>query len=239
MKHWALVAGLLGLTSVTVAQDALPEPRWGDPCARFTPDATYVTSTIIMQLEKREVQLRVPVDYFEDAWDRVDGFADTAQLFSVEMGTFDPISRPEDAARRKRGEKRRPMTFIVSDVVPFDRLGPIWAEQFMKSGDFRHPLSLYPRHPGPFGLSRIFAWGQEQSYDFQEDLLIAERPDVGVTAVIACDKPGSVKRPGCDHSFSTNGLDVGLDYDLEDLRNWERLQSDVSKFLACAINFTK
>jgi hypothetical protein len=153
------------------------------------------------------------------------------------MGTFDPISRPEDAARRKRGEKRRPMTFIVSDVVPFDRLGPIRAEQFMKSGDFRHPLSLYPRHPGPFGLSRVFAWGHEQSYDFQDDLFVAESPDVGVTAVIDCRKPSSVKNPSCGHSFSTNGLDVGLTYDLEDLRNWQRIQSDVSKFLTCATNF--
>ncbi len=237
MRYCALVVGFLGLTGVALAEDALPEPKWGDPCARFTPDASYVTSTIIMRLEKREVHLRVPIEYFEDAWDRVDGFADTAQLFSVEMGSFDPISRPEASERKKRGERRRPMTFLISDVVPFDRLGPIRAEQFMMPGPDGKHLSQYPRHAGPFGLSQIFSSGFEASLDYQNDVFVAEGPNGDVRAIFDCRKPTNVMKPSCSQNFTVAGLDVQLTFDLSDLQHWDRLQSDVSKFLTCATTF--
>jgi len=43
-----------------------PIPDDLDPCWAFTEDAAYVKHTLYMQLEDREVQMRVPIDYFED-----------------------------------------------------------------------------------------------------------------------------------------------------------------------------
>lgn len=80
------------LTCLT-APSLLPAPLRAadpDPCAAFTDSATYVSSTVIMQLEHRRVPLRVPIEYFEDRWDRVGWVETTSQLFSVDNNDFTP-----------------------------------------------------------------------------------------------------------------------------------------------------
>ena len=66
-------------------------------------DAEYVETTVVRQLEGGEVTLRVPEQYFEDAWDQAGGFRDTAQLFAVEIRTFAPITRAEEGRRNRQG----------------------------------------------------------------------------------------------------------------------------------------
>jgi hypothetical protein len=66
--------------------------------------------------------LRVPEQYFEDLWDQAGSFRDTAQLFVVEIGTFD----------RHTGARKESATaghleldaFVVADNVPLPRWRP-------------------------------------------------------------------------------------------------------------------
>jgi hypothetical protein len=104
-----------------------PLPADRDPCAAFTADADYVSQTLIMQLEGREVSLRVPKQFFEDPWDFQSGFADTAQLFRVEIGTFTPVSRAETGRRNKR-DVWNWMDFLIGHTIPLERMAVLSAE---------------------------------------------------------------------------------------------------------------
>lgn len=104
-----------------------PLPADRTPCAAFSADADYVAQTLIVQLEGREVPLRVPVQFFEDVWDFRQGFADTAQLFQVGIGTFTPVSRAETGRRNKRGIWNW-MHLLISDKIPLERMAVLSAE---------------------------------------------------------------------------------------------------------------
>ncbi len=80
-----------------------------------------------MQLEGREVSLRVPKQFFEDPWDFQSGFADTAQLFRVEIGTFTPVSRAETGRRNKR-DVWNWMDFLIGHTIPLERMAVLSAE---------------------------------------------------------------------------------------------------------------
>jgi hypothetical protein len=53
-----------------------------DVCRHFEPPTEFVDFTLIMQLEGTEVDLRVPLIFFEDRWKRVNGNTTTARYFS-------------------------------------------------------------------------------------------------------------------------------------------------------------
>lgn len=225
-----------GLATNSHAESApTPIPDDLDPCWAFTADATYVNHSIVMQLEHREVKMRVPIDYFEDRWDQKDGFRDTAQLFSVEIGSFLPVTRPQTAERQKRG-LRSLLLILVSDHIPMEILAPREAERFIRGGNPDRPLENYVRMPGPFGLKEIES-PSEQAYDQnppEKRIYISEDSQGTPSAILNCHKPGVVLNPGCMHFFSAAGLDVQLSYDLFELPNWNRIQKDVTQFLTCA-----
>lgn len=212
-----------------------PIPDDLDPCWAFTEDATYVNHTIVMQLEHREVKMRVPIDYFEDRWDQKDGFRDTAQLFRVEIGSFLPVTRPETAERQKKG-LRSLLQILVSDHIPMEKLAPLQAELFIRGGNPDRPLENYVRMPGPFGLKEIES-PSEEAHDQnppQKTIYISEESRVTPSAILNCHIAGAVLNPGCKHFFSAAGLDVKLSYDLFELPHWRRIQDDVTRFLTCA-----
>jgi len=212
-----------------------PIPDDLDPCWAFTEDAAYVKHTLYMQLEDREVQMRVPIDYFEDPWDQKDGFHDTAQLFRVEIGSFQPVTRPETAERQKKG-LRSLLQILVSDHIPMEILAPREAERYVRGGNPDRPLEDYVRMPGPFGLEEIES-PSEESHDQhppEKRIYISEESGGALSAILNCHKPGAVLNPGCEHFFSAAGVDVSISYDLSELPNWSRIQGDVTRFLNCA-----
>lgn len=227
---------LIGMATNSHAEGVpTPIPNDFDPCWAFTEDATYVNHTIVMQLEHRAVPMRVPVHYFEDPWDRKDGFSDTAQLFSVEIGSFLPVTRPETAERQKKG-LRSLLLILVSDHISMEILAPREAERYVRGGNPDRPLEDYIRMPGPFGLAEIES-PSEEAYDqnpLERRIYISEETSGSPLAILNCHKPGAVLNPGCKHFFSAAGLDVKLSYDLSELANWSRIQEDVTRFLTCA-----
>ena len=209
----------------------LPENR--DPYALFTEDATYISQTLIMQLEHRRVDLQVPVEFFEDPWDRKNGFADTAQLFRVEIGSFIPVSRPETGRRNKLNVWNW-MDFLIGDKIPLEQLAEFNVERWINGFDPDQDFSTYARSVGPFGLATILTVGKLPTKQFQTDTYLSESPETGLTAVLRCGVPGGPPYPICQHWFRAAGMDIELSYRRTELPNWQALQDDVTKFLTCA-----
>lgn len=233
MKLHLAIAFSLAATGISRADvSPTPIPESLDPCFAFTDDATYVNHTIYMQLEDRDVQMRVPIDYFEDPWDRNDGFRDTAQLFSVEIGSFLPITRPETAQRKEKG-LRSILLILISDHIPMEILAPREAERYVRGGNPDRPLEDYARMSGPYGLEEITSPSQESQRPLGKSIYISEDSSGALSTILNCHKPGTVLNPGCEHFFSAAGLDVYLSYDLSELPNWKRIQNDVTRFLTC------
>lgn len=229
-----LTTCLLFAASVTCAETLpTPIPDDLDPCWAFTEDATYVNHTIVMQLEHREVKMRVPIDYFEDRWDRKDGFRDTAQLFSVDIGTFKMVTRPETAVRKKKGI-RSLLLILISDHIPMEILAPREAERSIRGGNPDRPLQEYVRMPGPYGLREIMSPSPKSKHKFEKSIYLADDDAGNLSTILNCNVPGTILNPGCEHFFSAAGLDVSLTYDRSELPNWRRIQGEVTRFLNCA-----
>lgn len=212
-----------------------PLPADRTPCAAFTADADYVAQTLIMQLEGRKVPLRVPVQFFEDVWDFRQGFADTAQLFQVEIGTFTPVSRAETGRRYKRGIWNW-MHFLIGDKIPLERMAVLSAElaSSVIGGDMGRSFESYVPVPGPFGLAEIRSDAPQPTPSFRTNTFVFRSEDGALTAVLSCNAPDSVMNPMCQHHFRTAGMDVKLSYRRTELPNWQALQADVTAFLTCA-----
>jgi hypothetical protein len=225
----------LTLGLVFVATDAFPQgTQLGegsmDPCHAFTPDADYVDTTVIRQLEGGEVTLRVPEQYFEDFWDRAGGFRDTAQLFRVDMATWEPVSRRESSERTRR-RIRDWMTFVVSDLVSLDWTGAVAADL---SADV--PLSSYPPRPGPHGLTWLetpFASDQKEPH---RDVFIYPPTPAPLQTVIECSSPNNPtsRLPVCTQHFRAADLDTRVSYRRVELEHWREVQAQITAFLTCA-----
>lgn len=217
------------------ANEPLPGTATGhvDACYAFTPDADHVETTVIRQLEGGEVTLRVPVQYFEDVWDQAGGYTTTSQLFRVEIGSFQPVSRRETGERNKQGIWNW-MHFVVGDVVSLDLEAQLAADLF---ADPRPPLSDYAPRPGPHGLTWLetpFASDQE---DPREDVFVHPPPPAALETVIACCSPldlTSCRYPGCTQHFRAADLDVSVSYRKTELAQWREFQAQITAFLTCA-----
>ena len=223
----------LTLSAANAEAPPTPIPDDLDPCFAFTEDATYVNHTIHKQLENRDIHMRVPIDYFEDRWDRKDGFRDTAQLFSVEIGSFKMVSRPETAERNKKGIWNW-FTFLVSDHIPMEILAPRETERGIRGGNPDRPLADYERMPGPFGLQEIRSPSHQSKYKIEKNIYLAFDANGKLATILNCRAPGSVLQPGCEQFFEAAGLDVSVSYLRTELVHWSRFQADVTRFLTCA-----
>lgn len=213
------------------AEYSFPEPVWTDPCALLTPDATYVTSTIVMQLESRRVNLRIPVDYFEDRADQQNGVETTSQLFSVEIGSFKPVTRHGTFIKRLGGLKDY-LSFTVGDTVELDKIAVKSAEKYGLG--ILPDLSVYARKRGPFSLSEIRSSVMQIQPQFEFNVYISD-PTFGIPdAILDCDAPGTEINPGCDHLFRASSMDVNLHYDRNYLPYWHEIQDSIPGFLICA-----
>jgi hypothetical protein len=224
-------SALVGLVALLAATDG----ALADPCAAFTPDAHYVTSYVVRTQEGGKVRLRVPIQYFEDAWDRVDGFEDRSQLFSVDMNDFTPVTRP-DTAVRNRARKYDYMWFTVNDRYGLDKVALVFARA---PGD-ADLTELPPGRPGPAELTWLETKEASDSAYPRKDVFIARGKDGELETVIKCSSPRdpnkdfSVAVPICEHLFRASGLDVNVSYPRIFLDRWRQTQSDVQAFLACA-----
>ena len=159
-----------------------------DACWAFTPDAEMVRQTLYMPIENVSHELKVPVIYFEDRFDRVDGAVYEGQLFRVMNESFEPVTRPQTAVLI-RENNRAYMTFVIDDKVPLEQvLGIIAGELDRKVG---RDLALFDEADAEFGLSKLTPtrW-RENPADVRTDRELYVGREIGgaVSAVIACDR---------------------------------------------------
>lgn len=117
---------------------------------------------IEMELEDRLVPMRVPKRYLEDRFDHTEGAVHGAQLFSVSVPTFEPITRQETGRRNAAGLPWDWMTFLVHDLLPLDQTVGLQLTLPISYADIGKPRSVpdvheFPNEPGPYGLTRIVA----------------------------------------------------------------------------------
>lgn len=231
----ALLVAAMGSRHVS-AQSGGSVSRPNYPCQAFTDDAAYVRSTIFMQLENRDVTLRIPVEYFEDSWDRAEGFRDTSQLLTIEIGSFRPVTRAETGERNKAGI-RNWMSFLIGDTVPLVELATQRADLF---GSPRPNIESYGRRSGPFGLTWIETKDSSLTDAPRNDLYLAFGAHEEIEAVIQCTSPKDTSRPFpvCSQFFRASALDVELSYLRVELGQWQAFQSEVSDFLSCSLDFS-
>ncbi len=230
MRCLALALALLGCPAGGQA-DAEADPA-AVACHAFTPGAEYTDSTVVRQLEGGEVTLRVPAEYFEDLWDRRGGFRDTAQLFRVEIGTFEPVSRRETGERNRQGIWNW-MPFVVGDLVPLPQIAAITAEPFVIPNP---PVTSYAMRPGEHGLTWLDTPFASDKADARDDVFIDPADHATMATVISCDSPldPALLSPGCRQSFRAAGLDVQLSFRRTELARWREFQAQVTAFLTCA-----
>ena len=228
MRRLALALALLGCPA-GAQTDADPDAI---ACHAFTPDAEYVETTVIRQLEGGEVTLRVPAQYFEDYWDQRGGSRDTAQLFRVEMGSWKPVTREETGTRNTAGVWNW-MTFTLGDVVALERVATIGADLFAAQ---EVPLAAYPPRSSPEGLAWLDSpYASDKKWP-KWDVFVDPVPPAPLTTVIQCSSPlDPVSRsPTCTQIFRASGLDAQLLYGRTELPRWREFQAEVMAFAACA-----
>jgi hypothetical protein len=207
-----------------------------DACWAFTPDAEMVRQTLYMPIENVSHELKVPVIYFEDRFDRVDGAVYEGQLFRVMNESFEPVTRPQTAVLI-RENNRAYMTFVIDDKVPLEQvLGIIAGELDRKVG---RDLALFDEADAEFGLSKLTPtrW-RENPADVRTDRELYVGREIGgaVSAVIACDRTDDPKRqPSYNHDFRAHGIDVRPSYRTPYQKDWQRIQDDISDFIGCAL----
>lgn len=234
-----LLAALLAVCSTsttantTRSEQPTPLPSERFPCAAFTNDATYIDFSIRMELEDKTVPLSVPIQFFEDFWDRRSGYETQAQLFRVEIGSFEPVSRKETSVRT-RSRVRDWIQFLIADHIPLEDI----AHVHMKlSGPFEFGQQLtgeYKRLSAKYGLKELDFPGEKPEYRRPENVFIDENPETGITSVIKCRHQGTSLNPGCQLYFRASALDVKLSFGRTELPNWQKFQADITQFLTCA-----
>lgn len=206
-------------------------------CRFFDANAEMVTQTLYMHQEDVSHDLKVPIIYFEDKFDRVNGSVHQGQLFSVMNEDFTPVTRPQTAALIAAGNWAY-MTFVLHDKVPLEQvLGIIAGELDRKVG---RDLANFEEIDAEFDLAlvRPKRWRDNPS-DIRDDkeTFVGRDAAGDVSAVISCDLTDDPsRRPGCNQDFRAHGIDVRTNYRSEFLKDWRRLQTDISEFIGCAVN---
>ena len=208
-----------------------------DPCRYFTSDEPMVGFFIAMELEERRVPMRVPKRYLEDRFDHEEGAEHGTQLFSIEVPTFEPITRPETGRRNAAKLPWNWMHFVVTDQLPVDKtIGhklrlPISLEDIGKprtTPDWRD----FPHAPAPYGLTRVVAPDRLGG----EDLFVHLDEEGGLAGWMHCSVPGlnRVRNGLCVHTTRLSGMDVLMSFRRTELPNWKIIHDNVAQFLTCA-----
>jgi len=208
----------------------------GEPCAAFTDDAVYVDFSLLMGLEQREVEMRIPKSFFEDRWKQQNGGQHTALLFRVMIDSFRPVARRETPSLNFEY-----MGFLIHDLVELPKIAevkyqgahPGSGRQSVNSMPFAEDITPFDYDLAPFnyGLDRIVPLAG----DVQDDVYLALSDGNLLAAVVSCDTPEWVQYPGCEQYFvSQSGVDVQISYRLKYLPLWAELQNNVEAFLQCA-----
>lgn len=141
-----------------------------------------------MPLENVSHTLRMPLIYFEDQFDRVDGQVYEGQLVRVMNEAFTPVTRTQKAELNKAGN-RAYMSFVMHDFLPLDLLLGISAGALDRK--VGRDQSLFEENDASFNLAKVtpLRWRDHPaSVRDDKDVFVARDEAGDVLAVISCDK---------------------------------------------------
>ncbi|WP_457648740.1 hypothetical protein [Profundibacter sp.] len=199
-------------------------------CSHFTPDARYINITLVMQLEKREVAMRVPQEFLEDAWNRQEGARKTAFLFRTMIDTFEPVTRAQTPKLNFEYT-----SFLINDYIDLPKLAELMLD-LASPGNASpwEPLSAYNTRPFQYGLVEVIP---NYPKELQENVYLQMGPNGAVKTVIACSVTGTVAFPGCQQfSRTPSGVDIKFSYPIRFLPIWQDMQNNIHSFVECAID---
>ena len=227
------VMALAAVPSLARAETALPAQPTGidpglDQCRHFGTDERQVAMTIVNRIEGTEIELVIPIRYLEDRWDRQQNVRHEAQLFRVNLDTFEPVSRREAGEQNKQGIQNR-MSMLISDVVPMKELAANRLDS-ASPGTPWEPFDAYSIRPGPHGLLEVVPLSER----ITRDVYVSYGADGELETILACRTIDSAQNPGCQHRFRAEGLDVHSHYRRTELPNWSILERNMRRFLSCA-----
>lgn len=199
-------------------------------CSHFTPDADYINITLVMQLEEREIAMRVPQEFLEDAWNRQEGARMTAFLFTTMIDTFEPVTRAQTP-----GLDFEYTTILINDYVDLPQIAEITLDHASPGkASPREQFSAYDTRPFQYGLVEVIP---NYPKELQENVYLQMGQDGAVKTVIACSVIGTVAFPGCQQfSRTPSGVDIKFHYRLKFLPIWQEMQNNIHSFVECAID---
>lgn len=198
-------------------------------CHLFETETQFVTQILHMKMEDVRHTLTIPTIYFEDRFDRVDGAEHNAQLFRMMMDDFTPVTRRDTADLLRVGSKGY-FSFVLSDPIDLAGILAIDASQ-MATGDGRD-MTAYREVETDFGLQAVLPISGAEIY---RETYIARGEYDSLTSVFSCSNNPTFLNHSCYHSFRAHEIDVRMSYRREYLHDWQRLQTSVSDFIACAL----
>lgn len=229
MKRTALIfllatAGIPQLNAQTVNKTDTPLA-----CSHFTADADYINITLVMQLEKREVRLRVPQEFLEDAWNRQEGARMSSFLFTTMIDTFEPVTRAQTPKLNFEYT-----SFLINDYIDLPKLAELVLDNASpgKASPWE-PLSAYNTRPYKYWLVEVIP---NYPKELQANVYLKTEQDRTVDTVIACSTPEAVPYPTCQQfSRTDSGVDIKFHYPLRFLPIWQEMQNNIHSFVECAI----
>ena len=231
MKKLAYILGFV--TFAATAHQAAAQTIAADSaqsCGHFSANAEYIDITLVMQLENREVSMRVPQEFLEDAWNRQDNVRMTSFAFRTMIDTFEPVKRHETPHLNFEYTP-----FLINDYVDLPQLAELKLDSASPGrASPWQPLADYSMRPFQYGLEEVIP---NYPDELQENVYLQKGTNGEIYTVIACSIIGVANYPGCkQYSRTPSGVDLKFSYRLKYLPIWQEMQNNIHSFVECAID---
>lgn len=216
-------------SSLRSSDDEIALPK---ACQLFSEEVEFVEQILYMKQEKVRHRLRIPKIYFEDGWDRINGIEHEAQLISVSIDDFTPVTRADTAQLNKEGRITY-MWFVMRDLIPLEERLPINLT-YAYPGASRD-LTSFLEVEAEYGLTEF---RPVVATDPNREAFVARENDGALRAILVCSRIQDFPdgRPVCRHDVRINGIDVSISYPRAFMSEWTRIEESVSDFISCALH---
>lgn len=200
-----------------------------EPCQTFTENAEFVDFILVMDLENRDVAMRVPKVFLEDVWKQQNGARHTAILFTATIGAFEPVTREQ--ARDLNFEYT---SFLINDYIDLPKIAELYLDSASPGRvSPRESLSDYMTRPFQYRLEEVVPNYPEE---LQANVYLHKDRSGEIDSVISCKTVQAAQFPTCQQFFrSFSNIDIKFHYPIRYLPIWARMQSNIDRFVECAV----
>ncbi|TMV87085.1 hypothetical protein FGG78_19230 [Thioclava sp. BHET1] len=209
-----------------------------DPCRMFHEDTRLYYHVIQMQLEKTEVPITLPRNFYRTKAaieDLSKGPERSGELLWLDLDTWEGLNSRDEVERLRAGNERS-IAVVLRDVIELDELLQAYAGDyyFWPPEKRAAARALITEAPAAFDarLNKVMSQVKD---NIKPDALYVERlPDGSIRSVISCDT--EVPYPSCEQEFRAEGLDTKVRYSLSQLPHWHEIEEATRTMLRCAVD---